>query len=200
VQDYEGNVDAAVISHPAYPAGGLRETSTIKQNRSGGSVNGWELAALHHMDYLPGILSGLGVQANYTYATSKDDGADPINQPGIVDPGSALEGFAKQSYNLTAFYEYENLQARLAYNWRDRFMHARDGGADTIAATLPVHTEAYGQLDMSLSYDLNEMFTLSLEAINLLNERRLEFVDVRNRVSLVQYTGARYQLGLRATF
>jgi iron complex outermembrane recepter protein len=51
-----------------------------------------------------------------------------------------------------------------------------------------------------LSYDLNEMFTLSLEAINLLNERRLEFVDVRNRVSLVQYTGARYQLGLRATF
>lgn len=200
VQDYDGAVDAAVIAHPAYPAGGLRETTTIKQNRSGGSVAGWELAALHHMDYLPGIWSGLGVQANYTYATSKDDGADPINQPGIIEPGSALEGFAKESYNLTAFYEYDDFQARLAYNWRGRFMHARDGGAEAIAATLPVHTEAYGQLDMSLSYDLNESITLSAEAINLLNERRLEYVDVRSRVSLVQYTGARYQLGVRARF
>lgn len=200
VQNYAGAVDAAVKSHPAYPSGGLRETSTIKQNRSGGSVTGLEVGALHHMDYLPGIWRGLGVQANYTYAKSKDDGADPINQPGITEPGSALEGFAKNSYNFTAFYELDGFQARLAYNWRGAFMHARDGGAETIAATLPVHTDAYGQFDLSLSYDLTEKVTLSAEAINLTNERRLEYIDVRSRVSLVQYTGARYQMGVRARF
>ncbi len=200
LSNYTGHVDAAVISHPAYPSSGLRETSTLKQNRAGGSVKGWEVAALHHMDYLPGWLSGFGVQANYTYATSKDDGADPVNQPAIAEPGSALEGFARQSYNVTAFYEYQGLQARVAYNWRGDFMHARDGAADNIAAALPVHTAAYGQIDMSLSYDLTDSVTLSAEAINLANERLLQYVDVPSRVTLVQYTGARYQLGVRARF
>lgn len=200
VSSYTGHVDAAVISHPAYPSSGLRETSTLKQNRRGGSVNGLEVAALHHMDYLPGWLNGFGVQANYTYATSKDSGADPVNQPAIMEPGSALEGFAKQSYNVTAFYEYQGLQARVAYNWRGDFMHARDGAADNIAAALPVHTAAYGQVDMSLSYDLSDNLTLSAEVINLANERLLQYVDQPSRVTLVQYTGARYQAGVRARF
>lgn len=193
---YDGAVDPAVLNAPAYP-GKITRVETLKHNRKGGSVTGLELGALHHMDYL---LNGFGVQANYTYAESKDKGADPINQPAITEPGSALEGFAKNSYNLTAFYEQNGWQARIAYNWRGNFMHARDGGAETIAATLPVHTDAYGQFDASLSYDISENVTLSAEAINLTNERQLTYVDVRSRVSLIQYTGARYQVGVRAHF
>ena len=180
--------------------GVLPETTTNKQNRNGGTVNGIELSVLHYFDYLPGFLSGFGVQANYTYADSEDDGAEPFNQPGITDPGNALEGFAKNSYNLIAFYDKDGLQARLAFNWRNNFLHARDGAAESIAAALPVHTDAYGQLDASMSYDIDDRYTLSVEAINLTDEGRVEYVDIRERVSRVEYAGVRYQVGLRVKF
>lgn len=180
--------------------GVLPETTTNKQNRSGGTVNGIELSALHYFDYLTGFLSGFGLQANYTYADSEDDGAEPFNQPGIIDPGNALEGFAKNSYNLIAFYDQDGLQARIAYNWRDDFLHARDGAGENIAAALPVHTEAYGQLDASISYDVNETFAISFEGINLTDEGRVEYVDIDSRVSKVEYAGVRYQAGVRVKF
>jgi iron complex outermembrane receptor protein len=200
IASYSGSavIDQDVLDRVS--GGVLPETTTNKQNRSGGTVNGIELSALHYFDYLPGFLSGFGVQANYTYANSEDSGAEKVNQPGIREPGNALEGFAKNSYNLIAFYDQDGLQARVAYNWRDNFLLARDGAAGSIAATLPVNTDAYGQLDASISYDLNESFTLSAEAINLTDEGRVEYIDIRERVSRVEYAGVRYQLGVRARF
>jgi len=199
-QPYAGNaiIDDEVLERVS--GGVLPETTTSKQNRTGGTVNGIELSALHYFDYLPGFLSGFGLQANYTYADSQDEGAEEINQPGITDPGNALEGFAKNSYNLIAFYDQDSLQARLAYNWRGDFLHARDGAAESIAAALPVHTEAYGQLDASISYDINDTYTVSAEAINLTDEGRVEYIDVRERISRVEYAGVRYQVGLRVKF
>lgn len=197
-QPYEGSVDQDVLDR--VPGNSLPETSTLKENRAGGTVSGIELSVLHYFDYLPGALSNFGLQANYTYADSQDDDAELVNLPGITEPGNALEGFAKNTYNLIAFYDDGTLQARFAYNWRGEFLHARDGGAESIAASLPVHTESYGQLDASISYNINEIFTISAEAINLTDESRVEYVDVRDRVSLVQYSGVRYQVGLRAVF
>lgn len=197
---YSGSavIDADVLARVS--GGVLPETTTNKQNRNGGTVSGLEFSALHYFDYLPGFLSGFGLQANYTYADSSDDDAEEINQPGITDPGNALEGFAKNSCNLIAFYDQDGLQARVAYNWRNNFLHARDGAAESIAAALPVHTDAYGQLDASVSYDINDKYTITAEAINLTDEGRLEYVDIRERVTRVEYAGVRYQVGIRAKF
>ena len=174
-----------------------RTLLTLKDNRPGGSVSGLELSALHAFDYLPGFWSGFGVQGNYTFATSVDDNAVPIEIDYVSSPGSAVEGFARNSFNLIGFYEQDNFQARLAYNWRDTFLSARRGSA---TAGLPEHTDEYGQVDLSMAYDINENFTVTAEAINLTNSQRLEFADIRNRVTLIEYTGPRYQLGIRATF
>ena len=169
--------------------------SNRKENRAGGTVQGLEFGALHNFDYLPGLLSGFGVQANYTYADSEDKDALPINLPLVQEPGNALEGFAKHSYNVIGFYDKDGLQARVAYNWRDNFLSSRSG--DGIQ---PEYNDAYGQLDMSVSYDLSEMLTLSFEAVNLTNETRLQYYGQRDRVSFVEMTGTRYHLGLRASF
>lgn len=165
--------------------------STRKENRPGGTVQGIELGLLHNFEFLPGF----GIQANYTYADSEDSGAAPINLPSVVEPGNGLEGFAKNSYNIIAFYDKDAIQARIAYNWRDSFLSSRSG--DGIQ---PEYNDAYGQLDASASYDINENLSVSLEAINLTNETRLQYYGQRDRVSLVEMTGTRYYLGLRATF
>lgn len=190
-----GSVEDSTVDLPGY--GTLVETITQKENRDGGSITGVEVSALHYFDYLPGYLSGLGLQANYTYADSQDKNAQPINLEGITEPGSGLEGFAKQTYNVIAFYDKDNWQARIAYNWRGDFLNHRSGER---SGGLPEHVEAYGQLDASFSYDITEKISVTAEAINLTNERLYEYVDVRERLSLIQYTGTRYMLGLRASF
>jgi len=192
---WEGPIDETLAD--AYAANGqsVSFNSTRKENRSGGTVQGLELGALHYFDYLPGFWSGFGVQANYTFADSEDKGAEPVNLPLVPEPGNGLEGFAKHSYNLVAFYDKDSLQARIAYNWRDEFLNSRSG--DGIQ---PEYTDAYGQLDASVSYDITDNFTAAFEAINLTNETRLQYFGQRDRVSLVEMSGARYQLGLRATF
>lgn len=173
----------------------VQYNSTRRHNRDGGVIQGIELGALHYFSYLPGFWNGFGVQANYTYSDSEDKDATPINQPLVPEPGSALEGFAKHSYNIIAFYDKDAFQARLAYNWRDSFMASRSGDG-----LQPRYTEDYGQLDLSMSYDITDSMTVSFEANNLTNETRLEYLGQRDRVSLVEMTGRRYLFGMRTSF
>lgn len=191
---WDGPVDPALAA--AYAEQGQvvqYQFANRKANRPGGTIQGLELGALY---YFPGVMDGFGVQANYTFSDSEDKGVAPLNAPLVPEPGSALEGFAKHSYNLIGFYDKDAFQARVAYNWRDNFMDSRAGGD----MGMPTYTDEYGQLDMSMSYDFTDNLTMSFEAINLTNETRLGYVGQRDRVTLVEMTGRRLQVGLRATF
>ncbi len=193
--DFNGNEQALIEQYSA------------PGNRSGGKVEGFELAALHFFDYLPGWLSGFGVQANYTYTKAEDknsakEEAASAEASGITNvklAGGGLEGFSENAYNLIAFYDNDGFQARLAYNWRDNYLKHRQGPV-LGANGMPQHVEDYGQFDFSTSYDINETFTIRGEAINLTNENIIEYADIRERVTLVQYTGRRFQVGITAKF
>ncbi len=54
-----------------------------------------------------------------------------------------------------------------------------------------------GQLDASLSYDINEHFSVILSGINLTNEVRMDYVAHPSRLRHWAESGRRYQLGLR---
>lgn len=179
--------------------GPVFEAITQKSNRSGGTVSGFELAGLHYFDYLPGWLNGFGVQANYTFTNSKDDDASEFERPNVKSPGSGLEGFSENSYNIIGFYEIDGFQARAAYNWREGFLAYRSG--PRIGSNgLPQHVDDYGQLDLSTSYEINENFTVSAEVINATDANILEYADVRERVTKLQYSGRRFQIGVTARF
>ena len=164
-------------------------------NTGDGSLKGFELGYQQFFDFLPGVLKGLGLQANYTYM----DG-DTTN----LDTGVkvSITGLSKQSYNIVGLYVHGPLSARLAYNWRDDFLDVRN-----IAAGYDLHVDTTKQLDGQISYKVNDKFTISLEGVNLLDtEFKDFFVDPNN----VQLTGnfprdtRRYDrtviLGVRAAF
>ena len=69
------------------------------------------------------------------------------------------------SANLVLFYEKYNWQVRAAYNWRDSSCNGIGGQGPN-----PNYTDAYGQLDLNISYAVNDQLTLSVEAINLTDE------------------------------
>ena len=175
----------------------VQETVTQKSNRGGVKLNGVEVAALHYFDYLPSWLSGFGIQANYTYTDSSDSEADIFEQSGVLSPGSGVEGFSPNAYNVIAFYDKDGFQARLAYNWREAFLIQRQSD---VGGGLPKHADDYGQLDFSTSWDIDDNFTVNAEVINVTNANILEYADVRERVTNLQYAGRRFQVGFSAQF
>jgi TonB-dependent receptor len=148
-----------------------------------GKLYGFEANYQTFFTFLPGLLSGLGVQLNYTYvhqsginnsnvinATSGGDvGAVGIGQPalggaGLVIDSHMLAGISKHTFNAVGLYEKGPLAIRLAYNWRSRYLTQN---LDCCIG-LPVFQKAAGFLDGSIRYSLTKYLELSLEGINLL--------------------------------
>ncbi|MGB3456720.1 MAG: TonB-dependent receptor [Litorimonas sp.] len=124
-----------------------------------------------------GWMSGFGVIANYTVQdfsggsvvdTTSGRGRNVL---GDVSIPRGLLDFSENAYNLTGYYEKYGLTARLRYTWREAF-RTQDfgGGANTSGSStfsFPVVTADRGQLNGSLSYDINDHFTVGVEAVNL---------------------------------
>ena len=73
-------------------------------------------------------------------------------------------------------YEKYDVSARLAYNWRERYL------LTTSAANInrPVWSDDYGQLDGSVFYTVNDNLKVGVQATNLLNSQtHLEVGDTR---------------------
>lgn len=162
-------------------------TFNVRRPRNGetANVDGLELAWLHTFE------SGFGIQANATVVNS-DAELDKDDTTQVF----ALEGLG-DSQNLTVFYEQDGFQARVAYNNREGFMQ---NVVSPLGGVEPRYTETYGQVDVSASYDIDETFTVFFEGINVTGEelRRHGRYD-EQFVQLVD-DGARYALGVRATF
>jgi TonB-dependent receptor len=110
-------------------------------NGAKGRARGFELAYQQTFDKLPGLLSGLGVQANFTFVDSKRDLYNNVYQAYCSNDSSAanlnlnlngcdtngrtfgnlpLENLSRQSYNLALIYDQGPFSARAAYNWRSK--------------------------------------------------------------------------------
>jgi outer membrane receptor for ferrienterochelin and colicin len=92
----------------------------------------------------------------------------------------------------------DGFQARIAYNWRDEFLNSK--GQDTGAN--PRYTEAYSQIDMSVSYDLPQVegLTVFVEALNVTDEHIRVHGRAKEQVLNLIESGARYSLGARYSF
>lgn len=147
---------------------------TGRVNGTNGSVKGFEIGGNTFFDFLPGALSGFGIQANLTYADSDAPGSGGTLQDG-ERVSTPLQGLSKWSYNLVGMYEKYGFTARAAYNWRDDYLETVAGNG---TGGVPIYRKAYGQLDASISYDFSEKVSLTLDAVNLLRQRQDSYQNV----------------------
>ena len=160
-------------------------TNTLPNNGESATVDGWELALQHSF-----AETGFGIIANATLVDSDAqlDAAD-------ITQVFALTGLS-DSANLVGFYEKGPIQARLSWNWRDAFVQKltqSNGDGPTIV-------EAYQQLDLSASYDINENLTVFLEGINLTEEYVHKRGRFANQLLLIEDSGRRFGFGIRGSF
>ncbi|MDF3012738.1 MAG: hypothetical protein K0Q78_942 [Cellvibrio sp.] len=182
VANYPASVDAAnnfVFALPEDPILPFEVTRPI--NNEDVSIDGIEIALQQTFGE-----SGFGFQANATKVDS-DTEYDNVSKASQF----AIYGLS-DSANFIGFYDKDGLQVRLAYNWRDDFLSGGGGN--------PRYTEAYGQFDASVSYDVTDNLTLSLEGLNITEETTRTYG--RNKGMTFNYieTGARYNLGARYSF
>jgi TonB-dependent receptor len=136
-------------------------------NGDKGLVKGFEVGYSQFYDSLPGFLKGLGMQANFTYVDSSGGSPTPGPSGGAatVPPGLPLEGLSKKSYNLVGLYQRGPVEARLAYNWRERWLLTTTDGDGKGS----VWNDDYGQLDASIFVRLGDHLQVGLEGNNLTN-------------------------------
>lgn len=134
-----------------------------------------------------GWASGFGILANYTvqefdggsaFYTSATRGTDVFNAiNGIYDDSQFVQvtsergllDFSENAYNFTLYYEKYGLSARVRYTWREAFRTEDTAAGASLNSTLgfPVVTHDRGQLNASISYDVNDQLNLGVEAVNL---------------------------------
>lgn len=171
---------------------GFPFTQTLPVNLNEAKVKGLEFTFNYQFSGLPDPFDGLGMAFNYTRVESTASideailsGAGRFAIPGIGD-----------SANVSAFYEKGPWQARLAYNWRDEYLSCLSCGA----GSQPETTKAYGQVDMSASYKLNDAVSVFVEGTNLTREEREGYMVYRNRPTYINFDGRTYTFGVRAKF
>lgn len=143
---------------------------TKSENSESGKLRGFELAYQQFYDNLPSFLDGFGLQANFTYIDNNGGANTAVNvfetqqAENAVNNDLPVEGMSKTSYNIALLYEKHSVSARLAYNWRERYL------LTTSAANLNVPTwmNDYGQLDGSIFYTVNDHLKFGVQATNLL--------------------------------
>jgi iron complex outermembrane receptor protein len=141
-------------------------------NSTAADIRGVEIGYQQFYDFLPGWLSGFGLQANYTYVDSET----PDSTLGAKVP---LQNLSRHSVNLIGMYERGNVSARIACNWRDKFL---SGIANIVGVgALPIYTRAYGWLDASVRYRFTDRVSLSIEGTNLLRTVRSAYYGVETR-------------------
>ena len=134
-------------------------------NSGKGRITGVEFAGTTFFDYdwMPGWARGFGVQANYTYI---DASTELARQYRTNFPGQQrFPGVSKHAYNLIGLYEQGPLSARLAYNFRSKFVREY---SDNFQGQAPVIQKSLGQLDFSTSYTPFRNITVAFDALNLL--------------------------------
>ncbi len=177
--------------------------TTAPINGAKGYARGFEVAYQQYFDKLPGFLSGFGVQANYTfvnshttlynpvtsaYCGSTSGGADNLNlnlngcdTNGQSFGNQPLQGVSKNTFNLALLYDQGPISARVAYNWRSRYLaginvngtNGTDGTdpsnptVHNLAWGLPTYQDSYGEMDAGIFYKFDEHLTIGLEGTNL---------------------------------
>ena len=157
-------------------------------NQSPIRVRGLELSVQQNFDFLPGFLRHFGGAANYsrTEIDGEDAAGNPITLPSV----------SKHNLNLIGYYETTKFGARVVYNRRGKYDLA--AGNSFVGDARQVMERS--QIDASVSFNINDNISLSIDGFNLNDAMRAEFENDPMVPRRLDYDGRTYQATLRASF
>lgn len=183
---------AAGIEIPAVnPETGNRlvggQFQTAYNNEDAGYIKGIELAYTQTFEFLPGLWSGLGVTAGYSYTESEIEAETSLSGDSIKIP---LPGLSKNVFNGTVFFDYENFSTRLSARYRDAYV-----GEQVAVETQLAFFEAETVVDYQASYEFDNGLQVVFQVNNLTDEPNRTYFGNEAQTGTIQYFGRQYFLG-----
>jgi len=147
-------------------------------------VRGIEIGGRVFFDMLPGILGGLGVEANYTFIDSENPGDLYRDIDGVIHNDAPVQGLSRHNYNVTLLYERDPISIRVAYSWRSQYLQSTNANGTSnfytyvstpgvpgtgVQTALPIYGAASGTLDAGIRFKVTENFSFGVQMTNLLN-------------------------------
>jgi len=202
-KDIDGFIRSGRVSQEL---GGFPFLIQAPANQDSAKIEGWEAGWRHFWE------CGFGIEASYTYIDSSTEVTEqtiPVDTDGTSFNPDKLpyEGLSDKSYSAIFMYENHRISARLAYTWRSEFLvsigaNGFNGNAQNIQWQLPVFQDDYGQWDGSIFFNINDRFSIGIEANNLTNEEIVLHGQQLNSPGARTYSvqDSRYALTFRGTF
>lgn len=155
-------------------------------NSESADVKGLEFAFQYVFDF------GLGFSANATFLDSNAQ----ISENDSLVSLFAIEGLS-DSKNASVFYENGPFEARVSWNQRDSFLSEL---VNRKAGEEPVFTDEYQQVDMRVTYNISEEYSVFFEGVNITDEKEGQHGRYEDQFMLYRTSGPRYALGVRGVF
>ncbi len=199
--------DLTSMNAVAFPAGGGRDPAleyvfSTPTNTPGGPLKGFEISYQQPFRFLPGPLSNLGTQINYTRVESEIDYC--TNSTCNVFVTADLVNLSPNAWNATLYYDDGRFNARISAAYRDTYFQSvpgSNGGTRGIPFQGKTETTT---IDASASYSLTDNLSVSIEGINLTDEEnRQNHGDLggpRDSTYVFHHTGRQVFAGVRYRF
>lgn len=159
----------------------------------GGEVEGLELAAKFAFSDITDapVLSNMGVDVNYTLSESSQE------RKGFGGKELPFVNNSEDTYNVVAWYENEVISARVAYNFRSPRLITAGNPA---TAQQSLYQDDYGQMDVNVTYNLNDQWSFYVNGSNVLEEIQQTYIEFNDQKAFQNIYEARWALGTRVKF
>lgn len=205
---YRDITDRVITSGAVEMIDGVDYSVARPRNVGQATLKGIELSTQYFFDFLPGALSGLGVQGAFTLADSKVGGDDPL-------AGYPLQGVSKYNYTVGLLYEKSGINARLVYTYRSKYLSLDATGQptlrpmteETIASlevpALVTYARGGGRLDFNIGYDITDQIRVDVGGTNILGNNTSTYYDYPGYTNInneMAYDETTYSVGVRIKF
>lgn len=161
---------------------------------AGGTLKGIEAQAklsLKDFSFVPDLLSGFGVDLNFTLSPSHTSQHDLA---GRVIP---FQDNSKYQTNAAIFYESHGLSARIAWNYRSKRAAQSDFGG---ISGLEMYQAPTNYVDANVSYDINPHLTVYAQGSNLTGEYEKYYLTWKDEKAYNNLYERRFAAGVRVKF
>jgi TonB-dependent receptor len=158
-------------------------------------ARGVEVAYHQKFTMLPGLLGGLGVEANGTWVDSRFKEYDKTVSGDGKDQFGSLPGTSHVTWNVAGFYEDHGLAMRLSAEYVGQSLFALNGDK-----TLDTHQDKKLNMDFTSSYQFTSNFTGYFNVKNLLNTPLRYYEGSPSRPIQREIYSQTYEAGIRAKF
>ena len=168
-----------------------------QMNGKTATVYGAEVTLNSSLTFLPGFLRNLVFTGNYTFVHSSAE----VERMSDDAPGESvkdklrLPGQAAHTANIALAYSCKRFTLQASYNYIGEYIMSLGANAD-----MDVWLQGRWQLDLNGSVKLCKGLSFYIEAQNVLNDKKFQYMGNSSRVYELRYSGATARCGFSYKF